>query len=203
MGGNPNGVTAEPNSEAVAEARLALELDPLSTSLSFYVGQGLYYIREHDRAVEQLQKALELDPDFVWAHIFLAEVFGWKARYDESLAACEKVASLFGGNPYSRGLRSLILAMAGRTDEAKTILNDLRKRTKLDSMALLTLAETCSVLSEKDEAFEFLEAAYQQRVSLLVFLGVIPTFDNLRSDPRYADLLRRMGLQQAPLSKPS
>lgn len=93
--------------------------------------------------------------------------------------------------------------MAGRTDEAKAILNDFKKRPKLDSMTLISLADISSVLGEKDEAFEFLETAYQQRVSFLVFIAVRPTFDNLRSDPRFADLLRRMGLPQVPLSKPS
>jgi tetratricopeptide (TPR) repeat protein len=144
--------------------------------------------------MEQLQKALELEPNFVWAHIFLAQVYASKGRYDESLAACEKVASLLGGNPHSRGLRGLILAMAGRTDEAKTILNDLKKQPRLDSMALMSLADTYSVLGEKDGAFEFLEVAYQKRVSLMIFLGVYPTLDNIRSDPRFADLLRRMRL---------
>jgi TolB-like protein/cytochrome c-type biogenesis protein CcmH/NrfG len=194
-------LTVGRHEEAVAEARLALELDPLSASLSFHLGQSLYYIRAYDRALEQLQKALEVDPNFVWAHIFLAEVLAWKARYEESLAACEKVASLFGGNPYSRVLRGLILAIAGSTDKAKTILNEFKKRPKLDSMAIIPLADTYSVLGEKDEAFEFLEEAFQQRVSLLVFLGVRPTFDNIRTDPRYADLLRRMGLPEVSLPK--
>ena len=93
--------------------------------------------------------------------------------------------------------------MAGRTDEAKTILNELKKRLKLDSMALISLADTYSVLGEKDEAFVFLEAAYRERSSLLIFVGVRPTFDNIRSDPRFADLLRRMGLPQVPLASPS
>jgi hypothetical protein len=66
-------------------------------------------------------------------------------------------------------------------------------------MVLIFLAGTCSVLGEKDQAFEFLEAAYQQRASFLVFLGVLPTFDNIRSNPRYNNLLRRMGLPQVLL----
>ena len=137
----------------------------------------------------------------MWAYVHLAQVWAWKGRYEESLAACEKVASLFAGNAYSRALRGLILAMAGRTDAAKTILNDLKKQPKLDSMALISLADTYSVLGEKDEAFEFLERAYQERVSMLVFLGVDPAFDSLRSDARYADLLRRMGLPEVSLPK--
>jgi tetratricopeptide (TPR) repeat protein len=189
--------------DAIAEAQLGMELDPLSASLISNLGQRLCSIRAYDRALEQLQKALELDPNFVWAYVHLAQVCAWKGRYEESLEACEKVASLFGGNAYSRALRGLILAMAGRTDEAKTILNDLKKQPKLDSMALISLADAYSFLGEKNEAIEFLERAYQERVSMLVFLRVDPAFDSLRSDPRYADLLRRMGLPEVSLPKRS
>ena len=86
---------------------------------------------------------------------------------------------------------------------AKTILSELNEQPKLDPMALIYSAESCSVLGEKDKAFQFLEAAYQERASLLIFLGVRPTFGNLRSDPRFADLLRRMGLREVPLREPS
>ncbi len=181
---------------AILEAQLGVELDPLSAGLIFRLGQKLCYRRDYDRALEQLQKALEFDPNFVWTHGLLAQVYAWKGMYEESLAACEKVANLRGDSPYSRTLRSLILAIAGKTDEAKVILNKLKRHPKLDSIALVYLAETYSVLGEKDEAFEFLEAAYKETVRLLMFLGNRPAFDNLRSDPRYADLLRRMGLPQ-------
>jgi hypothetical protein len=77
-----------------------------------------------------------------------------------------------------------------------TILNELRQQQKLDPLSLIVLAQTYSVMSEKTEAFESLESAYQERDFLLIFLGVIPAFDNIRSDPRFADLLRRMGLPQ-------
>ena len=180
--------------EAILEAQLGVELDPLSAGLIFRLGQKLCYRRDYDRALEQLQKALEFDPNFVWTHGLLAQVYAWKGMYEESLAACEKVANLRGDSSYSKTLRSLILAIAGKTDEAKTILNELKRHPKLDSIAVVYLAETYSVLGEKDEAFEFLEAAYKERVSLLTFLRNRPAFDNIRSDPRYADLLRRMGL---------
>jgi len=189
--------------EAISEAQRGIELDPLSASLVFKLGQEFCYRRDYDRALEQLQKALELDPNFVWAHVYLAQVCARKGRYEESLAACERVASLFEGNAYSRTLHGLILAIAGRTDEAKMIVNDLKKQPKLDSMALMSLADTYSVLDEKDVAFEFLERAYQERVSLMIFLGVYPTFDNIRSDPRFTDLLRRMGLRQESVPTPS
>lgn len=75
----------------------------------------------------------------------------------------------------------------------------MKKNPKLDSFSLIYLAETCSVMGEKNEAFELLESAYREKVPLLIYLGVRPTFDNIRSDPRYADLLRRLGLPHVPL----
>jgi|SRR5215469_3499658 len=189
--------------EAMAEAQLAIELDPLSSGLIFRLGQKLCYRRDYDRALEQLQKALELDPNFVWTHAFLGQVYAWKGLYEESLATCKKVASLHGDSSYSKALRSLILALADKKDEASRILNELKRQPKLDPVTLIALADTYSVLGDKDEAFEFLEAAFQERAGLLILLGIRPTLDNIRSDPRYADLLRRMGLSQGPLPKPS
>jgi tetratricopeptide (TPR) repeat protein len=190
--------------EAIAEAQLGVELDPLSPNLNVKLGLKLAWRGNYDRALEQSQKALELDPNFVLTHVMLAHVYAWKGMYEESLATCEKLASLYGGSPYSRALPSLILAIAGKTDEAKKILNELKRQPKLDPLFLISLAGTHSVLNEKNEAFEFLETAYQERVGLLIFLDAYPTFDNIRSDPRYADLLRRMGLPQLrPPTSPS
>ena len=180
--------------EAMAEAQLAVELDPLSARLNFNFGQKLWWSGDHERAIEQLKKALEFDADFAWTHIALAQAYAWRGMYAESLAICEKVATLLGGNPHSRALRSLILAMAGKTEEAKTILNELNERPKLDHMTLIRSAESWSALGEKDKAFQFLEAAYQDRASPLIYLDVRPTFNNIRSDPRFADLRRRIGL---------
>jgi tetratricopeptide (TPR) repeat protein len=182
--------------EAMAEAQLAVELDPLSAPLNFKLGQKLYFRRDYDRAIELLQKALELDPNFVSTHGILAHVYAGKGMYEESLTTCEKVAALSGGSPFSKAFQGLMLAMAGKTDQAMTILNELRQQQKLDPLSLIVLAQTYSVMSEKTEAFESLESAYQERDFLLIFLGVIPAFDNIRSDPRFADLLRRMGLPQ-------
>jgi hypothetical protein len=93
--------------------------------------------------------------------------------------------------------------MSGQTDEARTILNELKARPKLDPLALVAIADGYSVLGEKDDAFEFLEAAYQERAHLLIYLGVRPALDNIRSDSRFANLLRRMGLPQASVPTPS
>jgi tetratricopeptide (TPR) repeat protein len=189
--------------EAIAEARRLVELDPLWAGAYMKLGQLLCYTRDYDRALEQIQRSLELDSNFIWTNAFLPQVYAWKGRYDEGLAACEKLASLLEGKPCSTALRSLILAMAGRSDEAKAILTELKKRPKLDAVALMGIADAYSVLGEKDEAFAFLEGAYQERAGWLIFLGIRPTFDNIRSDPRFADLLRRIGLPQTSVPTPS
>jgi hypothetical protein len=125
----------------------------------------------------------------------LAHVYALKGMYEESLATCERLTAAYGG-PLSRALPSLILAIVGKTEEAKKILSELKTYPKLDPVSLISLAETSSVLGEKTEAFEFLEVAYQERVGLLIFIDAFPNFRNIRSDPRFADLLRRIGLPQ-------
>jgi non-specific serine/threonine protein kinase len=191
------------HNEAMAEAHLAVELDPLSAGLNVRLGHKLHLTGNNDRALEQIKKTLELDPNFSSNHILLVHVYAWKGMYEESLATCEKVANLYRGSSFSRALRSLILALAAKTDEAKKIVNELKKQPRLDPLSLISLAETYSVIGEKTEAFEFLEAAYQERVGVMIFLDSIPNFKNIRGDPRYADLLRRMGLPESPLPTPS
>ena len=96
--------------------------------------------------------------------------------------------------PPQPSIVQLILAMAGKTDQARKIVSELKGYRKLDSWSLMLLAETCSVMGEKTEAFEFFEVAYRERGSWLIFLGLYSRFMNISTDPRYADLLRRMGL---------
>jgi hypothetical protein len=99
-------------------------------------------------------------------------------------------------------LSSWILAIAGKTDEAQKILSELKGYRKLDSTSLIFLAGAFVLVGEKTAAFEFLEMAYQQRGSLLILINTMPSFRSIHTDPRYADLLRRMRLPQAPLPHP-
>jgi tetratricopeptide (TPR) repeat protein len=166
-----------------------VELDPLSAGLNARLGSKLALRGDYDRALEQLQKALEFDPNLEFTLMTLALTYSRKGMYEEGLATCQKVS-----NPLARAVSCLILARAGKTHEAQKILSELKGYRKLHSRSLILLAETCSVMGQKTEAFELLEVAYQERVSWLVFLGAYPSFSNIRTDPRYADLLRRMGL---------
>jgi TolB-like protein/Tfp pilus assembly protein PilF len=182
--------------EAIAEERIAVELDPLSPGLNARLGFKLSLGGDHDRALEQLQKALELDPNLVFTNYALAITYARKRMYEAGLATCQKVVALCGSDPFGRALSCLILTMAGKTDEAQKILSELKGHPKLDSWSLTLLAMTCSVMDMKTETFELLEVAYQQRASWLVPLAAYRGFRNVRTDPRFADLLRRMGLPQ-------
>ena len=184
----------ERQEEAVAEERIAVELDPLSAGLNARLGAKLSLMGDYDRALEQLQKALELDPNLVFTNYALARTYSYKGMYEESLATCQKVVILSGSYSLGRALSCLVLAMAGKTDEAQKILSEMKGYRDLDSLSLILLAGTCSVMGLKQEAFELLEVAYQERASWLMFLAAYTIFGNIRTDSRYADLLRRMGL---------
>jgi len=184
----------ERQEEAVAEERIAVELDPLSAGLNARLGAKLSLTGDYDRALEQLQKALELDPNLVFTNYALARAYSYKGMYEESLATCQKVVTLSGSYSLGRALSCLVLAMAGKTDEAQKILSEMKGYRDLDSLSLILLAGTCSVMGLKQEAFELLEVAYQERASWLMFLAAYTIFGNIRTDSRYADLLRRMGL---------
>ena len=180
--------------EAIAEERVAVELDPLSPSLNARLGSKLSLAGDYDRALKQLQNALELGPNSVLAHHALALTYARKGMYEEALATCQKVVTLCGSDPLGRALSCLVLVSAGKTDKAQKILSELKGHRKLHSWSLIVLAQSCCVMGMKTEAFELLEVAYQERAAWLVFLAAYPSFSNIRTDPRYGDLLRRIGL---------
>jgi len=189
--------------EAIAEERIAVQLDPLSAGLNARLGLKLATAGDDDRGLEQLQRALEFDPNLLFTNYGLALTYARKGMYEEGLATCQKVVNLCGSDPFGRALSCLFLAMVGKTDEAQKILSELKGHRELHSWSLMVLAQACSVMGMKTETFELLEVAYQERASWLVLLAVYRNLSNIRTDPRYADLLRRMGLPEGPLPKPS
>jgi superkiller protein 3 len=121
--------------EALAEAHRNVELDPLSANFSNGLGIHFYLARDYDRALEQFQKTLELDPNFVYARPPLARVYSEKGMHEEAIRECEEEVRLLGSTPYSRVNLGLALAKAGRLNEAKKILEELRKQPKLDNIS--------------------------------------------------------------------
>jgi len=183
--------------ESIAEAKRAQELDPLSIIINNDLGQVLYYARQYDRAIEQLQKALELDPDFIIAHFFLAFLYAQKAMYGEAIAEVQKAMNLSGGGDLLMVAQlGTIYSSSGRRDEAKKVLDELYELSKQRYVSPFYIALIYVGLRQKNQAFEWLEKAYEERDHWLETLKVHPMLDSVRSDPRFTALLKKMGLEK-------
>jgi DNA-binding winged helix-turn-helix (wHTH) protein/TolB-like protein/Flp pilus assembly protein TadD len=181
--------------EAVAEARKAEELDPASPLTSAIVGTTFYRARQYDRALEQLEKTLDMDPDFASTHFHLGMTCVQIKMYERAIWHFEKLTTLWGRNPQLLALLGYGRAVAGERNGAKDILDELNNLSKQQYVSPLSMALVYIGLDEKNQAFNWIEKAYEDRVFWLSYLKVEPFFDPLRSDPRFTSLLRRMRLE--------
>ncbi|MEK6323138.1 MAG: tetratricopeptide repeat protein, partial [Acidobacteriota bacterium] len=180
--------------ESLAESLRALDLDPLDLSITTHLGWHYLYAREYDRAIEQLRKALDMDSRFLPAHLFLGQAYLQEAMYDKATAELQQATGLSRENPLMVAVLGYAYAMSGKKGEAQMILHKLNGLSKQTFVPSQEIAAIHTALGEKDQAFEWLRRAYQERYSGLVYLKNDPALDGLRSDPRFADLLRRVGL---------
>ncbi|HVS81527.1 MAG TPA: tetratricopeptide repeat protein [Pyrinomonadaceae bacterium] len=185
--------------EAIAEMKRAQELDPFSIVINAELGLPYLYARQYDQAIIRFQKAIEMDPSFAFAHFALGEAYDRKGRYEEAIAEHEKALALAGGDA-----PQVWSAMTGQLEGANQTLGEKgywQKRLELTkklyeqhAATAEAVAEMYAIVGDKEQAFAWLEKSYQQHEDFLVFLKIQPEFDALHSDPRYADLLRRVGL---------
>jgi tetratricopeptide (TPR) repeat protein len=181
--------------EAIAEIRLAQTLDPLSSIISSSLGFRLYFARRYDQGIEQFRKTLDRDPNFANAHAGLGKVFEQKAMYSEAVGEMKKALSLSEKNTVILAGLAHAYAAAGNPAEANQILGNLEKLSRHRYVSSYEIAVIYLGLGKKDQAFEWLEKAYDERASQLIFLKTDPRLDSLRSDAKFLDLLRRMRLQ--------
>jgi serine/threonine-protein kinase len=182
------------HNEARAEIERAHDLDPLSLIISSVRGWIFFMAREYDQTIEQCREIIELDPGFFAAHFFLARAYGQKGMYEEAIVAFQKAVSLSGGNISLMGNLGRVYALAGEKDEATRVLRELMDLSKQQYVSPFDIAKVHTGLGEWDQAFVWLEKALEERHPWLVHLAVDPTLDSLRPDPRFQDLLRRLGL---------
>jgi tetratricopeptide (TPR) repeat protein len=178
--------------ESLAESRRALECDPLGLVLNMHMGWHLHYSREHQKAVEQCQKTLELDPTFITALIFLGQAYEQLGAYSSAVAAFENAVELSRRHPTYLAELGHGLAVAGRRADALNVLDELRDMSSRRYVGARGVAEIHIGLGNLDEAFRWLETAFQQRNGWLIHIRENPRYDGLRGDPRYLDLVRRM-----------
>ncbi len=179
--------------EAVAEIKRAQELDPVSPTISVVVGEVLYFARQYDQAVEQFRKTLAMDPNFWPADMGLGLSYLRKGKYAEAVAELQKAVARSGGDKDPTAFLGQAYAVSGNRDEALKILGELRDRSKDMRLSPYQIAAIYAGLNAKDQAFEWLENAYKESSIWIRYLKVDPGLDPLRSDPRYLDLVRRIG----------
>lgn len=180
--------------EAEREMRTALELDPLSLPIATGVGHVLYLARQYDRAIEQYRAALEVDPEFLQARLWFGRPYLQTGRYREALRELEAAVEISEGSTISLAVLGHAHAAAGNEAEARRILETLLARAEEQYLPSYWIALIHVGLGDLDQAFEWLDRAFEERSSWLVWSKVEPRFDVLRPDPRFADLLERMDL---------
>lgn len=174
--------------EAKAEMRRALELDPFSVPINADMGQMFYLSQEYDQAIDQCQKAIAMDSEFLNAHIYLYEAYTERGMYDRAVAEYFRIQKLAGGNQlYSPAAEESLrkgYGEAGIRGFWKARLSFLEKRSR----DVFVLAEYCARLGDKQRALSFLERAYLKHGFDLPFMRVNPAFGELRNDPRFQRL---------------
>ncbi|MFZ0736911.1 MAG: protein kinase [Candidatus Acidiferrales bacterium] len=180
--------------EALVESRKAQELDPLSTSTQVTAGFVLYFVREYDKSIEQCRKALELDPNSAGAYDCLGSSYLAEGMYEEAIAAFQKAANLSNNDPARLVGLGRAYALAERKSDARRVLGQFRQVSRHIYLPPYFIATVYGALGENDEAFTWLENAFGERDIYLVWLKVDGAVDPVRKDPRFPELLRRVGL---------
>ena len=181
--------------EGITEMKRAQELDPLSTPISAFVGWAFYFARQYDQVIEQCRKSLEMEPNFPTTHFCLGSAYLQKSMFDEAIIEFEKAITLSGGTMEERSVLGFAFAVSGRKDEAVKVLDELKQRSGAEYVPSNRLATIYTGLAWKEQAFESLQKACEERSGELVFLKVEPCWDSLRSDARFAALLMKVGLE--------
>ena len=180
--------------EALAEMNRASELNPLSPGLNLALGYRFYYAHQYPEAIEQIQKTLAMDATFVPAHAYLGRAYEQKGAYPEAIAEMRKALDLSEGDTNELAALGHAYAMAHQVGEVKKILDQLKERSQQTYVQPSLIAVIHVGLGDKNQAFDWLQKAYEDRSAGLLYLKVDPAFDSVRSDSRFVDLLRRIGL---------
>jgi adenylate cyclase len=182
--------------EAIIEVKKAHNLDPMSPIMGANLGWTLFQASENDRAVRELQKVLEVDPHNAMARFYLGYPFAHSGKFEEAIEMFQEAMRLTGGMPWSAESTGWVYGLAGKRAKAKAILRESQSKVERkhyvpsSAFALIHLG-----LGETDEFFRCLEQGVGERDAFLPWIKTFPPFNRLHSDPRFSNLLHRLGLQ--------
>ena len=180
--------------EAIAKMKNSQELDPLSLIINVAIGWASYMARRYDEALEQLLRTVELEPNYPVTYWILGLLYRKTGRYELAISVGEKGVNLSGGSPLMRAALAHTLGESGRGQEALQRLEDLTKLAKHKYVAPYFFAGIHIGLGENDRAIEYLEKSYEEHSHWLIYLHIDPSMDGLRNNPRFQELLKRVGL---------
>ena len=179
---------------ALEEMTRAYQLDTLSPVLNLALGYRFYYAHEYAQAIEQCQKVLAMDATFAPAHVYLGRAYEQKPAFPEAIAELRKALDISEGDTNELAALGQAYAVSHQEGEARKILDQLKERSQQTYVQPMWIAVIHLGLGEKDQAFDWMQKAYEDRSAWLVYLKVDPLFDPVRGDARFADLSRRVGL---------
>ena len=185
-------ITVGRDDEALSELRRAESLDPLSLIISAGVADALYVAHRLDEATRQLQKTLDMDRNFAMAHYQMGQVLAQKRRFEDSIAEFHRAIELSGHSAAFDANLAYAYAVSQHTAEARQVARDLEQLQPASGSIDANIALIYVGLGDNDQAMHWLEKAYQSRFEAVIL--VRPQFDPLRRDPRFKDLLGRIGL---------
>ena len=182
--------------EALEEFKLAQQLEPLSLYTNLTLGMPYFHSRQYEKAAAQYQKVAEMNTDFWLAHWWLARTYEQAGKYEDALAEYQKMAKLRGENLSQFPVVGYLYAISGKQAEARQILEEALRTAKDHYAPPYAIAVVYAGLGEKEKAFEWLEKSLKERSAEMVFLKIDQRFDSLHSDPRFAQLVKELGLPQ-------
>jgi len=180
--------------DALSEMKRALELEPTSLVMNTFMGATLYFAGRFDEAIEQCRRTIEMDPNFAVAHWHLGLAYDQKDMFDDSIAEFQTATALSGSSPLIKASLGYAYARANRKDEATMILAELKDLSEKRYVSSYETAAIYAALGDNEQGFQLLERAYREHCFHLVYLKVWPQFSVISADPRFKDLVQRIGL---------
>ena len=182
--------------KSIQEMKRALELEPASLVMNTFMGATLYYAGRYDEAIDQCRRTVEMDPNFAVAHWHLGLAYEQKQVFDKAIEEFKKAISLSGGSPLMRAALGRVYAESHKKYEANEMLNELNELAKRQYVSAYEVAKIYVALGNSEQAFQLLAKAYAEHSFHLVNLNVCPQLNSIRSDPRFRDLVQRIGLSR-------
>jgi tetratricopeptide (TPR) repeat protein len=183
--------------EPVQEIAKAHGLDPLSPMINANFGQILNYAGDHERATEMFKKAIELDPNLPYAHLHLGGQYLERGLIEEGMVELKKEIKISGKrNPAAKAFVGCVYALIGKVDVVREILEDVLRRSKKEYVSPYAIARLYFSLEDDDEGFKWLDRAYEESDHWLSFLKIHMSEETIGSDPRFAAMLKKIGLEK-------